>query len=75
MKPTYPSGDDRYFVYYTMEENRWVIVAVHRLGEARLTIPTPRVVVKAVDELGAFQEVNTWLQKLNVTLSTMTPAL
>lgn len=75
MKPTYPSGDNWYYVYYKMEEGQWTIVAVHRTGETRPTISAPYTVTQAVDELGAFQKVNRWLQKSNAALSTMTPAL
>jgi hypothetical protein len=75
MEPTYPSGDNWYYVYYKKEKDRWVIVAVLPEGDRRPHPFTPRTVTKAVDELGAFQKVNTWLQKSNAALSKMTPAL
>jgi hypothetical protein len=77
MEPeVYPSeGGPFFYVYYKMEEGQWVIVAVHPEGERRPHPYTPRTVVEAVDELGAFQKVNTWLQKANAVLSKMTPAL
>ena len=75
MEPTYPSGDNWYYVYYKMEEGQWIIVAVHPEGQTRPAPYTTRTVVEAVDELGAFQKVNTWLQKANAVLSKMTPAL
>ena len=72
MQPTrvYPDGAGPFFyVYYTKQEGRWTIVAVHPEGEKRPHPFTPRTIVEAVDELGAFQKVNTWLQKSNAALA------
>ena len=65
----YASEGPFFYVYYKMEKGQWVIVAVHPAGEKRPTISAPHTVTPAVDELGAFQKVNTWLQKSNVALA------
>lgn len=67
MEPArYPTHSGEYFyVYYTKEKGRWVIVAVHPEEEQRVGPFTLRTLTKAVDELGAFQRVNIWLQKSN----------
>jgi hypothetical protein len=76
MKPVqYPTPDGKYlfYVYYTKQEGRWTIVAVHPEGQKGPAPYTARSIIAAVDELGAFQEVNKWLQKSNavdVSLST-----
>ena len=71
MQPArYPSESGPFFyVYYTKQEGRWTIVAVHPEGEERPAVYTSRSVIAAVDELGAFQKVNTWLQKSNAELA------
>lgn len=71
MEPArYPNeGGPFFYVYYTKQEGRWTIVAVHPEGEQRPTPFTARTVTSAVDELGAFQKVNTWLQKSNAALA------
>jgi hypothetical protein len=71
MEPAvYPSESGPFFyVYYTKQEGRWTIVAVHPEGEKRPAVYTSRSVIAAVDELGAFQKVNTWLQKSNAELA------
>jgi hypothetical protein len=58
-----------FYVYYKMEKGQWVVVAVHPEGERRPHPFTPRTIIEAVDELGAFQKVNTWLQKSNAALA------
>jgi hypothetical protein len=58
-----------YYVYYKMENGQWVIEAVHPEGEKRPPVYTSRSIIPAVDELGAFQKVNTWLQKSNAALA------
>ena len=71
MEPTrvYPDGAGPFFyVYYTKQEGRWTIVAVHPEGDKRPYPYTARTITQAVDELGAFQKVNTWLQKSNAAL-------
>ena len=71
MEPArYPNGGEPFFyVYYTKQEGRWTIVAVHPEGEKRPPVYTSRSIIPAVDELGAFQKVNTWLQKSNAALA------
>lgn len=71
MQPArYPSESESYFyVYYTKREGQWAIEAVHPEGEKRPAVYTSRSVIAAVDELGAFQKVNTWLQKSNAELA------
>ena len=71
MEPAqYPNGNESYFyVYFTKQEGRWTIVAVHPEGEQRPAVYTSRSIIAAVDELGAFQKVNTWLQKSNAALA------
>jgi hypothetical protein len=71
MQPArYPSENEPYFyVYFTKQEGRWTIVAVHPEGEKRPPVYTSRSIIPAVDELGAFQKVNTWLQKSNAALA------
>jgi len=75
MEPeVYPSESGPFFyVYYTKQEGRWVIVAVHPEKEQRpyprTVVYTARSIIAAVDELGAFQKVNTWLQKSNAALA------
>jgi len=71
MEPeVYPSESGPFFyVYYTKQEGRWVIVAVHPEREQRPYPYTARSIIAAVDELGAFQKVNTWLQKSNAALA------
>lgn len=73
MQPArYPDGAGPFFyVYYTMEKGRWVVVAVHPEGEKRPYPYTARSIIPAVDELGAFQKVNTLLQKSNAALGEM----
>ena len=67
---TYDSSYLKFFyVYYKMEKGRWVIVAVHPEGERRPHPFTPRTIIEAVDELGAFQKVSKWLQKSNAALA------
>ena len=58
-----------YYVYYKMEKGQWVIEAVHPEGDKRPHPYTPRTVIEAVDELGAFHKVNTCLQKSNAKLA------
>lgn len=58
-----------YYVYYKMEKGQWVIEAVIPEGDRRPHPYTPRTVIEAVDELGAFHKVNTCLQKSNITLA------
>ena len=70
MGPTiYANEGPFFYVYYRMEEGQWAIVAVHPAGEKRPVISAPHTVTPAVDELGAFQKVNTWLQKSNAALA------
>jgi len=72
MEPeVYPSYAKFFYVYYKMEKGQWVIVAVHphREWETRPAPYTPRTVIEAVDELGAFQKVSKWLQKSNAALA------
>lgn len=71
MQPArYPSESEPFFyVYFTKREGQWVIEAVHPEGEKRPAVYTSRSVIAAVDELGAFQKVNTWLQKSNAELA------
>ena len=72
MEPArYPTPDGEYFfyVYYTKQEGRWVIVAVHPEGQTGPAPYTARTVIAAVDELGAFQKVSKWLQKSNAALA------
>jgi hypothetical protein len=71
MEPArYPNeGEPFFYVYYTKQEGRWTIVAVHPEGEKRPTPFTTRTITQAVDELGAFQKVNKWLQKSNAALA------
>ena len=71
MEPAvYPSESGPFFyVYYKMEKGRWTIVAVHPEGDKRPYPYTARTITAAVDELGAFQKVNRWLQKSNAALA------
>lgn len=67
--PRYPDKDNYFYVYYRLEEDRWVIVAVHPSTESRLNIEGRIVVVTATDELGAYQKVSKWLEKSNAELA------
>lgn len=73
--PIIRDGEHWWFVYYTKQEGRWVIVAVRRYGLGEEGPYTGHTIVEAVDELGAFQKVNKCLQKTNAALAEMDVSL
>lgn len=67
--PRYPDKDNYFYVYYRLEGDQWIIVAVHPTTEGRPDIEGLSVVVTATDELGAYQKVSKWLEKSNGELA------
>jgi hypothetical protein len=73
--PIIRDGEHWWFVYYTKQEGRWTIVAVHPEGQKGPAPYTARSIIAAVDELGAFQKVNKCLQEVNAALAEMDVSL
>jgi hypothetical protein len=73
--PIFRDGEHYWRVYYTKQEGQWAVVAVYQYQALEKGPFTLCSIVKAVDELGAFQKVNKCLQEANAALAEMDVSL
>lgn len=73
--PIIRDGEHWWCVYYTKQEGQWTVVAVYQYQAREKGPYTGHTIVKAVDELGAFQKVNKCLQEANAALAEMDVSL